>query len=206
MRGAGAWGAHRWGCYRRSPRSLFPLHPFQLFFFFFVGFFVCVCVRVYMRVVWLGCAFSFVRGDWGSAEGRGSVGPPGSACCLHPRREALLPRADRARTGAAGGPEPAAGSPLPGPERLCWEHRGAAAAAGGLAMPGGEGRVCALGGGERSFGTARRVGGVVKLLGNFGFGIQRRWRGSLRASCNHRGGSPPGGEVEPCPREAGPHR
>ena len=159
-----------------------------------------------MRVVWLGCAFSFVRGDWGSAEGRGSVGPPGSACCRHPRREALLPRADRARTGAAGGPEPAAGSPLPGPERLCWEHRGAAAAAGGLAMPGGEGRVCALGGGERSFGTARRVGGVVKLLGNFGFGIQRRWRGSLRASCNHRGGSPPGGEVEPCPREAGPHR
>lgn len=190
--GARGSGARTAGAAPAAPRDRF--FPFTLF--------GCFCVWLFLSARCLvGVCFCFVRGGLGLRREEGERGASG--LCLPPppsaARHRFHGRTEHAR-GAAGGPEPAAGSPLPAPERLCRERCGAAAAAGGLAMPGDEGgsprwaaRSAAPGRPpcRRGCQTTRQL-----WLG----GIQRRWRGSLRASCNHHGGSPPGGEVEPCPR------
>lgn len=174
--------------------SLSPLSVVFVGFFFF-----CVCAPCLV-----GVCFFFCAGGIGAPR-RGGEARGASGLCLPSPLSAARHRF-HGRTehawGAAGGPEPAAGSPLPAPERLCRERRGAAAAAGGLAMPGGEG------GSPRWAARSAAPGRPTVPEGLSNYSATSAWwhpaalAWLLRASCNHHGGSPPGGEVEPYRAEA----
>lgn len=152
--------------------SLSPLSVVFVGFFFF-----CVCVRL----VWLGCAFSFVRGGLGLRGEEGKrAGPPGSACHHH------SPPRGTASTGGQSTHGALRVGPSPRPARPSPPRSGSA---GSAAVPPllrevwrclavREGLRAGLRGAQLRDGPPCRRGCQTTLQLRLG-GIQRRWRGSF---------------------------